>query len=330
MKKLPLAACLLFIPAAFTGEKAATNSLTAKEAAEGWLSLFDGETLMGWTPQREAKWTIEKGSLVGPKDRMGSLLTTSRFRDYELQFEYQSMKDSDGKAVIGFSGQDEAAPESIELKSFDPEGAWVPVKATVKGTRLASIEYAAGMMGMGGGRIVPDESERKAAVIGFSGKNLVLRNIKLKPLATHCLFNGKDLNGWNVFMPEKYKSKYSVTDKGELNVKNGPGDIQTNGKYGDFLLQLECISNGKHLNSGIFFRCKPNEYQNGYEVQIRNEFTAKPKQAYTVETFDPRTNKLVEKGKVQSPAVDYGTGTSTVACRRESKHRRTANGSLSP
>ena len=30
--------------------------------------------------------------------------------------------------------------------------------------------------------------------------------------------------------------------------------------------------NGKALNSGIFFRCIPGQYQNGYEAQIQNGF----------------------------------------------------------
>ena len=28
----------------------------------------------------------------------------------------------------------------------------------------------------------------------------------------------------------------------------------------------------RHLNSGIFFRCIPDQYQNGYEAQIQNGF----------------------------------------------------------
>jgi hypothetical protein len=51
-------------------------------------------------------------------------------------------------------------------------------------------------------------------------------------------------------------------------------------------VQLECISNGKHLNSGLFFRCLPDQYQQGYEAQIRNEWTG-----------DDRTKP-----------VDFGTG----------------------
>ena len=43
-------------------------------------------------------------------------------------------------------------------------------------------------------------------------------------------------------------------------------------QWADFVLQLECISNGKALNSGIFFLCIPDQYQNGYEAQIQNGY----------------------------------------------------------
>src|SRR5262249_31665019 len=99
-----------------------------------------------------------------------------------------------------------------------------------------------------------------------------------------------------------------VTKEGWLNVKDGPGDLQTEGRYDNFVLQLESISNGKHLNSGIFFRCRPDEYQNGYEAQIRNQFTPEPTQEYTIEEYDPKTHMLRAKKKIKSTAVDSGTG----------------------
>ncbi|HTN74465.1 MAG TPA: DUF1080 domain-containing protein, partial [Pirellulaceae bacterium] len=43
-----------------------------------------------------------------------------------------------------------------------------------------------------------------------------------------------------------------------------------NGQYGDFVLQMACISNAPNLNSGLFFRCIPGEDMNGYECQIHN------------------------------------------------------------
>jgi hypothetical protein len=106
----------------------------------------------------------------------------------------------------------------------------------------------------------------------------------VRPLGLKSIFNGKDLTGWKE-IPDK-KSKFTVTDKGELNIKDGPGDIQTEGQWDDFVLQLEVFSNGKHLNSGVFFRAIPGKFWSGYEAQIRNQWEK-----------DDRTK-----------AVDYGTG----------------------
>ena len=105
----------------------------------------------------------------------------------------------------------------------------------------------------------------------------------------HSLFNAKDLTGWKEFKStkeKKVKSKFTVTKEGWLNVKNGPGDLQTEGQWADFVLQFDCISNGKHLNSGMFFRAIPDLYQQGYEAQIRNQW----------------------EGDDRTKPVDYGTG----------------------
>jgi hypothetical protein len=134
---------------------------------------------------------------------------------------------------------------------------------------------------------------------------VAVRQMKIRPLNAKPLFNGKDLAGWNIF-PGK-KSKVLVTG-GAINIKDGPGDLQTEGKFGDFVLQLECISNGKHLNSGVFFRCRDGEYQNGYEAQVRNQFTEQPTQKYLLEEYDPKTNKLLGKKEAMFTAVDFGTG----------------------
>src|SRR5262249_33295328 len=119
------------------------------------------------------------------------------------------------------------------------------------------------------------------------------------------LFNGKDLTGWKEYPGQK--SKFSVTSDGLLTIKDGKGDLQTEGSWSDFLLQLECRTNGPRLNSGVFFRCRPGEYQNGYEAQIHNGFQEQPKD-YVVEEFDPKTHELKEKHKVKATAIDYGTG----------------------
>src|SRR5262249_22562844 len=138
----------------------------------------------------------------------------------------------------------------------------------------------------------------------LQGNGFIVRNLKLHPLNTAPVFNGKNLDGWKEH-PGK-KSKFSVTKEGWIRVKDGPGDLQTTGEWADFIQQAECNSNGKNLNSAIFFRCLPGQYQMGYEAQIHNGFG--PEKDYTLEIFDPKTNRSIEKKKEKFTAIDYGTG----------------------
>src|SRR5207249_10715379 len=72
--------------------------------------------------------------------------------------------------------------------------------------------------------------------VGFetpAGTRLALRNVRLKPRSLTSLFNGKDLTGWKEFPGRK--SKFTVSPEGWLNIKNGPGDLQTVGQWGDFI-----------------------------------------------------------------------------------------------
>lgn len=112
------------------------------------------------------------------------------------------------------------------------------------------------------------------------------RKVYFTPDGLKPIFNGKDLTGWSFLKDEKRMlSTAEVTKDGELHLTNGPGDLQTAGKYADFVLQLECKTNGDGLNSGVFFRCIDGQYQNGYEMQINNAMTdndpLKPKDAGT-------------------------------------------------
>jgi hypothetical protein len=97
------------------------------------------------------------------------------------------------------------------------------------------------------------------------------KNVKLKPLGLTPLFNGKDLAGWKDH-PES-KSKFVAKENGEINVTStGRGCIESEKQFGDFVLQMEAISHAPSLNSGLFFRCIPGEFTNGYESQIHNGF----------------------------------------------------------
>ena len=105
-----------------------------------------------------------------------------------------------------------------------------------------------------------------------AGETCELSPMLFRPAGLKPIFNGKDLAGWKKFTgdPKREKSEFAVTADGELSVVNGPGDLQTVAEYADFVLQLECKTLGVALNSGVFLRGLPGQYQQGYEAQIQN------------------------------------------------------------
>jgi hypothetical protein len=121
------------------------------------------------------------------------------------------------------------------------------------------------------------------------------RNIRVRPLGLAPIFNGQDLTGWST--AQTRASQFRVTDAGELRVENGSGQLETAGRYGDFILQIECFVAGDNLNSGIFFRSIPGDYMMGYESQIHNGFRdgdrTRPVDAGTGAIFRRQNARLV-------------------------------------
>jgi hypothetical protein len=271
---------LLSMPAwAADPEPAKTPPLTPKEIADGWILLWDRETTFGWNIEGNASVTLDMLLLGGEKAT--TMKTTTEFGDFILKFRYAGEAASESKLVL--FGREYALRSVQDLGA--KKGDWIHAEYTVErvGTTRRSVSRTYSVISILGLRTIRtgrgDESDYpvdEGAIrtsIDFrvpAGSRLGLRDIKLKPLGTKSIFNGKDLAGWKEFPGRK--SKFRVNDRGELNVKDGPGDLQTEGQWADFILQLDCISNGKHLNSGVFFRCIPGEYQQGYESQIHNGF----------------------------------------------------------
>lgn len=69
MKKL----CSLGVIVALALLTASLNSVRAEDGGDGWISLFDGQTLKGWEANEQAQnWKVEDGKIVatGPRSHL--------------------------------------------------------------------------------------------------------------------------------------------------------------------------------------------------------------------------------------------------------------------
>jgi len=299
-------ALLLLAGTAWAGDK--PNTLTPKEIADGWILLFDGETTFGW--QVDGESAITDGWLVLGGTKKTTASPTTFFPSFEAIAEYQVS----GIAANFQLDSGKTDPGIDSLGMVGGLGSVLKVKVVVDPKERFSSE---GKVQATTGRPSTVEQTYKyhdlRPVMRFeapAGTTLMLRSLKLRPLNTKPLFNARDLTGWKKYTADdkRAKSEFSVTPDGWLHMKSGPGDLQTENLYDDFVLQVECRTNGDRLNSGVFFRCIPGDYQNGYEAQIHNGFNPDKPKEYTIEEYDPRTNELKETKKVKYAAVDYGTG----------------------
>jgi hypothetical protein len=309
MRRLFSLIVVLSLPALLAAaDEGKPNTLTPQEAADGWLLLFDGSTTFGLRSPNDSKWTVLDGLLAPQADKPGLLVTTTAFQEYDLHLEYQTKAGTRAAVLIGCDANGRPPMRGGEVM-LEPLGGWLQMRIKVRGgvvdrTSLHSrgavnIEVPA--------RQVPAVNPiNRSGHIALSGNGIIFRNIKLKPMDMKPLFNGRDLSGWKEH-PGK-KSNFSVTPEGWLHIQDGPGDLQSERQWADFVLQIDCLSNGDRLNSGVFFRCRPNEYQQGYEAQIHNGFNEANPKEYTLEDYDPQTHELKGKRKVKYAALDYGTG----------------------
>jgi hypothetical protein len=283
-----LFAALLSCAICVTLAAAEPNTLSPEELDDGWILLFDGQTDYGWKASSEANWKVADGAISVSSGEMGLLHTTSQFADYVLKVDFRNPVGTNSGIFLRTPAvPKDAAADCYELNiaadtvSPFPTGSFVKREKASTGpestdwrTFTVKAEGAHFTVSLDGHKVL-DYLDRKPIGRGFIGLQfnsgqVEFRNIKLKPLALESIFNGRDLTGWKVF-PGK-ASVFSVTPEGYLNVKNGNGQLEFDHPFADFVMQLEIFSNGKNLNSGIFFRNLPGEFWQGYESQIQNGF----------------------------------------------------------
>ena len=289
--------------------------LNDQQLSDGWIKLFDGQSLFGWKPAKQANWRVENGTIVVDEGEVGLLCTTTQYADYELSVEFNSAKGTNSGIFLhtppvptdpsadcyelNIADQDNPFPTGSLVRRKKISGPndktdWQKFDITVKGGKvIVKLD----------GKQILDFTDPRPLRRGFIGLQhnkgrVAFRNVLLRPLGSSSIFNGKDLKGWKEY--PKMKSKFTVTKEGWMNVKDGKGQLETAKSYGDFVLQLQCITHADHLNSGIFFRCIPGDVMMGYESQIHNGF----KDGNRAEPMDYGTGGIFRRTKARFVVAD--------------------------
>lgn len=267
--------------------------LSEDEIRDGWIQLFDGQTFAGWTPNNDVDWHItDDGLIEASEGDPGLLLTNVPFADFELRCDYWVSEGGNSGIFLRCAPEPtNPTKDCYEFNIFDSRdkfGTGSLVGRTEPSAKsLGEEKWRTAVIKVEGNHFTAsldgesvldfkDETENllTSGRIGLQkNEGLVkFRNVFVKPLSTKSLFNGKDLAGWHSVAGSK--SEFTAADEA-ISVSNGPGFLESDDAWSDFVLQFEAKTNGDGLNSGVFFRLIPGTEEapsHGYELQIENVF----------------------------------------------------------
>ena len=194
---------LLALVASVSHGQPATKS---KEAPGAWITLFDGRSLSGWTPEQGAKWRVSGGILIGDAGEDGWLRSNRQFTNFLLHIEYRdspkgnsgvflrTTKESNlgdpsnpaGSYELQINNEDDKwATGSIEnyiqrLSNVNPApNQWHSYDVEVRGDHLVAT--------LDGTKVLDGRDQKfKAGYIGLQhhkDNKIEFRNVKVKPLS---------------------------------------------------------------------------------------------------------------------------------------------------
>ncbi len=269
--------------------------LTPAQLEQGWVRLFDGQSLFGWFVVGNADWQIAPdGVLKVARGEASFLCTSFQIPNYELSVEFRSDAQTNSGIFLRTGPQpvdiahdcielniapaDNPFPtgslverhklETTELKDFDPT-AWHTYVVRVSGNTVqVSLD----------GQQIQQLDDIEVAPTGHislqhnSGR-VEFRNILLRPIDLRELNLGESWEQDWTFAEKEADTLKINSDRDGLHLHGGSGQVQTKQAFGDFFLQARYTLARPDVNSGIFFRCIPDALLDGYECQVNHAIT---------------------------------------------------------
>lgn len=274
----------------------------------GWISLFDGETMFGWSPvpvtkradqsaaavpgpdeaggdfdQDDSGWEVEDGAIQARGGEPRFLRLTTGFRDFELSLEFESPPETNSGVFVRSSAiPTNPAEDCLEVNIAPAENPF-PTGSIVGRVKGAVPAFRGGWRQLTlraegndvttsvDGQLVTSYREAPA-----SNRDSILLQFNTGPIRFREI-RLRPLGLLPFFTGQDLNgwntagigaSSFEVEPEGQLHVTSGPGQLETAESYGDFVMQFECRTESPGLNSGMFFRCIPGDKLMGYESQI--------------------------------------------------------------
>lgn len=88
----------------------------------GWVSLFDGKTLNGWTNAGDANWRVEDGVITVDEGDAGLLVHNDTYKNYELKLEFKAAKGCNSGIFLNTAEvPEDVGKDCFELNIADPD-----------------------------------------------------------------------------------------------------------------------------------------------------------------------------------------------------------------
>ncbi|MCC7335011.1 MAG: DUF1080 domain-containing protein [Pirellulaceae bacterium] len=266
--------------------------LTPQQLEQGWVRLFDGQSLYGWLVVGNADWQIApEGVLRVTRGEKSFLCTSFQIPNYELQVDFRS----DAKTNSGIFMRCGPQPRDVGLDCFElniapaenpfPTGSLVERKK-VEPTELGDFDptqWHTYLVRVSGnqvtvsldGKLILQLDDAHVSPTGHislqhNEGQVEFRNVLMRPLELTELKLGEDWEeDWTLSEKEPDTFKATPTEDG-LQLTGGSGQLQSKQAFGNFLLQARYTLASPEVNSGIFFRCIPDALLDGYECQVNH------------------------------------------------------------
>ncbi len=288
-------------------------------------SLFDGQTLHGWTAENGAVATVQNGQIL-LKEGNGWLRSDHTYGDFKLHIEWKALKAEGYDAGIYLRAAREGKP-------FPKPAYQINLKDGQEGTLIGIPECeAVGLVRRGDWNTFDITAQGQTATLEINGRpaykaqglanrrghigiqvevplggQFLIRKIEVTELDHQPLLGTDKFTYWEG-AGQPAESCWELKDGVLLGTKNKGPWLRSRKEYGDFNLRLEYqVDEG--ANSGVFVRVpangnhhrkNENEPPAGFEVQILDDHARKyrnlkPYQfsgsVYDIAGADPRVTK---------------------------------------